>query len=554
MIKHRFIALSLASIVFFTGIGLSALPVNAAKADFDIVIRRGKIIDGTGNPWFYGDVGIRGGKIVEIGDLSRRPASEEIDAKGLMVAPGFIDVHTHVDRGIFGLPFAANFIRDGVTTIVTGNCGSSVKDVGRYLQRLEDTGGALNIATLVGHNTALRAVKGDAGTALTPEQWAQCKTFLRKAMSGGAVGMSTGLEYSPGKFSSTEEIIELQKVVAELGGIYTSHMRNEDVTILPAIEEALRIGREAGCRVEISHFKIGDGCLEDGIEQPLAMVLEARRQGLEVWVDVYPYTASSTGISLLLPNWVFEQGSEKAREILSDPQRLKKVFADMKAYHEGQRHRTSFGYAVIASSRAYPQFAGKSIQEAAQILKAGRLDEASSLDPATLPEVSMEDQYRTIVDIHLKGGASCVYHSMKESDVTKILQSPIASVCNDSGVRKPGRSRPHPRGYGSRARVLGRYVRQQGALSVEQAVHKMTFLPATAFRFKDRGILREGAWADITIFDPGRVIDRATFADPHQYSEGINFVLVNGEIVLEEGRFTGRLPGNPIYGPAWQER
>lgn len=529
------------------------IEVNRTCQKFDLIIWNGKIIDGTDNAWFYADVGIKGGKIARIGNLTGCKSRNEINAKGLIVSPGFIDVHTHIDSSLLKHPYAENYIRDGVTTVVAGNCGGSVLDVAKHFKSLKKKGAAINVATLIGHNTVLYKVKGDVAGELTPEQMGECKKLLKKAMYDGAVGMSTGLIYSPGKYSSIEEIIELQKVVAELGGIYTSHIRNESTKILEAIDETLRIGKEANSRVEISHFKLPADNTIGGSKTILQKVLDARASGQEVWLDQYPYTASSTGISTLFPDWLFEKGSGEAKKILSDPNELKKVLIDMKKQHEEERHRKDFSFAVITSSRAYPEFIGENIKEVAQILKLkkekGENVDWKNISPQLLPEVNMEEQYLTIVDIYLKGGASCVYHTQSEEDVVNIMRCPLVAICSDGGLQEPGEGKPHPRSYGSNARVLGRYVRENKVLTLEDAIRKMTSLPALAFRFKERGVLREGYWADITIFNPDSIIDKATFENPHQYSEGIEYVIVNGEIVFANGKLTGELPGMPIYGP-----
>jgi N-acyl-D-amino-acid deacylase len=531
---------------------------STAFADhFDLLIRHGKIIDGAGNAWFYGDVGINGDRIARIGDLHDSTAGKEIDATDLIVAPGFIDVHTHADTDLYKLPEAENFVRDGVTTIVTGNCGYGVRDVGDYFARLKEKGTAINVATLIGHNTILRAVKGDKAGDLTPEQMQQAKQIVEKAMRDGAVGMSTGLIYTPGMYSKPEEIIELQTVAASFGGIYTSHMRSESTEIMDAIEEALRVGREAHCRVEISHFKLPHDVSEriGGSDATLKRVLDARAAGEEVWMDQYPYTASSTSLSTMLPDWVLEAGSEKGKEQLKTEEGLKRALADMKHNHEIERHRTDLSYAVISSCAAYPQYVGRNIMQAAQLMKFSRENAGKELlaqnPPSDLPPVSMDEQYRAVIDIFLKGGAGMVFHTMDESDVVNILRCPLISIASDSGVRSFGTAQPHPRGYGTNARVLGRYAREQHVVTLEDAVRKMTSQPATAFRFNDRGLLREGFVADITIFDPERVIDKSTFDQPHQYSVGIEHVIVNGKLVLEEEKMTGVLPGVPIHGPGW---
>jgi len=559
MTFQKFIKLSFLSFVIFFFLGCVKLSrlieTGQPSQKFNLLIRNGKIVDGTGNAWFYDDVGIKNGKIARIGNLTGYKSRNEINAKGLIVSPGFIDVHTHIDSSLLKHPYAENYIRDGVTTIVAGNCGGSVLDVTKHFKSLKKKGAAINVATLIGHNTVLHKIKGDIAGELTPEQMEECKKLLRKAMYEGAVGMSTGLIYSPGKYSSIKEIIEFQKVVAELGGIYASHMRNESTRILEAIDETLKIGKEANSRIEISHFKLpGDNTI-GGSKTILQKVLDARAQGQEVWLDQYPYTASSTGISMLFPDWLFEKGSSEAKKILSDPNGLKRVLVDMKKQHEEERHREDFSFAVITSSKAYPEFVGESIKEVTQILKLkkekGESVDWKNISPLELPEVSMEEQYLTIVDIYLKGGASCVYHTQSEEDVVNIMQCPLVAICSDGGLQEPGEGKPHPRSYGSNARVLGRYVREKKVLTIEDAIRKMTSLPALAFRFKDRGVLREGYWADITIFNPDTIIDKATFENPHQYSEEIEYVIVNGEIVFANGKLTGKLPGKPVYGPAY---
>jgi N-acyl-D-amino-acid deacylase len=309
---------------------LTALPVGAEQAPLDIKIVNGRVLDGSGNAWFLADVGVRDGRIVEVGDLSDAAAKREVDATGLVVAPGFIDVHTHADGDVFDLPLATNFVRDGVTTIVTGNCGGSVLDVGEYLDRVDRDGVGVNVATLIGHNSVIREQKGSVAEQVTDEQLEAARARVRKAMEEGAVGMSTGLIYLPGLWSPTEEIIELQRVAAEYGGIYATHMRNEGTGIMAAIDEALRVGEETGSRVQISHFKLPAHAQRLlGNTATMEKVFAARARGMEVWVDQYPYTASSTGITTLLPDWVLENGGEAARKILQDEEQVARVRQEM---------------------------------------------------------------------------------------------------------------------------------------------------------------------------------------------------------------------------------
>ena len=542
-------------------------PVSSARLEpdantCDLIIRNGRIIDGSGNPWFYGDVAVRAGLIVAVGDVGHLAAREVVDARGNVVAPGFIDVHTHADTDLYKLPQAENFVRDGVTTIVTGNCGYGVRDVGEYFDRLRTNGVALNVATLIGHNTVLRALKGDKAGELTAEQMDQGKQIVREAMRDGAVGMSTGLIYKPGIWSSTEEIVELQSVAAEFGGIYASHMRSESNRILDAIDEALTVGRLSGSRVQISHFKLPrDVSATIGREATIRKVLAARAAGQEVWLDQYPYTASQTSLDTLLPDWVMQDGADEAKRKLQDPEVVAKVLADMKQAHEVGRKRTDMSFAVISSSRAVPTLVGRNVKEAAQVMKLKRQTGATTEPvellgdkdhpPTSLPAVTMEDQYRAIIEIYLRGGASCVFHTMDEAVVETILACPLVAVASDSGVREFGVAQPHPRGYGTNARVLGKYVRERGVITLEDAVRKMTSLPATAFRFHDRGLVRPGYAADLVIFDPQKVTDRATFEKPHAYAEGFTHVFVNGQLVLENETMTGKLPGKPVLGPGY---
>jgi N-acyl-D-amino-acid deacylase len=314
----------------------AAAAAASARPAYTLVLRNGRVIDGAGNAWFYGDVALKGDRIAFVGTLKPGSynADREVDVRGLVIAPGFIDVHSHADDDLYKMPQAENFIRDGVTTLVCGNCGGSMKDVGEYFGRLQQKGVGIDVATLIGHNTVLRAVKGDVRGDLTPEQMDKARAIVDQAMRDGAVGFSTGLIYIPGQWSKTEEIVELQKVAAKYGGIYATHMRSESTEIVAAIDEALRVGREANCRVEISHFKLasdvskrmgGKADAALGSDITLGKVQAARAAGQEVWLDQYPYTASSTTISTLLPDWVLEKGRDEAKRTLTDPAGLKRV-------------------------------------------------------------------------------------------------------------------------------------------------------------------------------------------------------------------------------------
>jgi len=493
---------------------------------YDVVIRHGRIVDGSGNPAFYADVAIREGHIVGIGRIGGE-AKEQIEAKGLIVAPGFIDVHTHADE-IADMPKAENFPRMGVTTVVVGNCGGSALDVARLFKDIEATNVAINVATLIGHNTVRKsAMGGTFDRPPTPEELEKMKTLVDQAMKDGAAGLSTGLIYLPGVFSKTGEIIELAKVAAAYDGIYASHMRHEDTQIYKALDEVFRIAREAGIRAEVSHIKLSGPAAWGQAKKVLAYIEKARAEGLDITQDQYAYTASSTGISQLIPESAFDGGREKFLERLADPEQKAKIAKEMRA-NVVNKGRTNYAYAVIAEYRHDKSLNGLNIVEAAKSKRGSD---------------SLEDQVEMILEIQKNGGASGVFHGMSEDDLRIFMQHPNTMVACDSGVRNVGEGVPHPRGYGNNARVLGRYVREMKVLRLEDAIRKMTSLPADTFRFSGRGELKEGNWADIVVFDPENVRDLAEYKDPHHYPVGIPYVLVNGVIVINNGEHTGNKAG-----------
>jgi N-acyl-D-amino-acid deacylase len=500
---------------------------NLAHANgYDLIIRGGRIVDGSGNPAFYADVGVKDGRIAAVGRIKGKAATE-IDATRLIVAPGFIDVHTHADE-VADMPRAENFLRMGVTTIVAGNCGGSALDVGKALAEIEEKKVSINYATLIGHNTVRRsAMNGVHDRPPTAEELEQMKSLVDRAMEDGAVGLSTGLIYLPGVFSKSDEIVALAKVASAHDGIYVSHMRHEDSRIFEALDEVFRVAREAHIRAEISHIKLAGERAWGQADKVLAHIENARGTGLDITQDQYAYTASSTGISQLIPDEAFDGGREKFLERLADPAERSKIASAMKqkVRHRG---REDYAYAVIASYRHDPSFNGLNIVEASEKLR----------DAATL-----DDQIETILEIQKHGGASGVFHGMNEEDLQTFLRHPNTMVACDSGLRKLGEGVPHPRGYGNNARVLARYVRELKVLRLEEAIRKMSSLPANSFRLKERGLLREGNWADLVVFDPEQVNDPATYNDPHHYATGIPHVLVNGVPVIKNGKHTDACPG-----------
>ena len=519
--KHRFVLL--------LALWGALLPLRLCSQTCDVVIRHGRVVDGTGNPAFFADVAVRNGRIATIGRVTGQ-GKTEIDATGLIVAPGFIDVHTHADD-VAEMPRAENFVRMGVTTIVAGNCGSSTLDMAKFFRAVEHTNVAVNVATLVGFNSVReKAMGGSFDHPPTPEELARMKALVDQAMKDGAVGLSTGLIYQPGVFAKTEEIIEVAKVIALYDGIYTSHMRHEDKEIYQALDEVFRIAREAGVRAEVSHIKLGGPNAWGQAARVLACIEKARAEGLDITQDQYAYTASSTTLSQLVPDWALEGGRAEFRKRLADPKQKATMVADMKT-NLLSKGRTDYSYAVIASCRSDKSLDGLNI---AQIAKARRGSD------------SLDDQIEAVLEIQASGGASGVFHGMSEDDLQTFMRHPNTMIACDSGIRRLGEGMPHPRGYGNNARVLARYVRELKVLRLEDAIRKMTSLPANTFHFKGRGELREGNWADIVLFDTEKVQDTATYGDPHHYPAGIPYVLVNGIPVIFNGEHTGARAGQAL--------
>jgi N-acyl-D-amino-acid deacylase len=513
-------------LLIFASLG-GAAPLHAEI--FDVIIRHGRVVDGSGNPAFFADVAVKDGRITEIGRVSGS-AKSEIDAKGLIVAPGFIDVHTHADE-IGEMPLAENFVRMGVTTVVVGNCGGSALDVAKLFREVEATNVAINVATLIGHNTVRqKAMGGSFDRPPTPEELATMKSLVEQAMKDGAVGLSTGLIYLPGVFSKTDEIVELAKVASAYDGIYTSHMRYEDTQIYKALDEVFRITREAHIRAEVSHIKLSGPTAWGQADKVLAYIEKARAEGLDVTQDQYAYTASSTGISQLIPESAFDGGRTNFLRRIADANEKAKIIDEMEKGLT-RKGRKDFSYAVIASYRHDKSLNGLNIAEAAR---------------KTRGSDSVADQIEMILEIQKNGGAQGVFHGMSEEDLQKFMRHPNTMIACDSGLRKLGEGVPHPRGYGNNARVLGHYVHELNVLKLEDAIRKMTSLPANTFHFKNRGELREGNWADIVVFDPAKVSDPATFNDPHHYAVGIPYVFVNGVAVIKDGEHTGAKAGQAL--------
>lgn len=507
-------------------------PLLYSQPAFDVLIKNGKIIDGTGNSWYIADIGISKGKIVLIQKDCTAAAAKIIDATGLIVAPGFIDVHTHIEGDEIKTPTADNFIYDGVTTVITGNCGLSNTDIGKYLHWIDSLHLSINVASLIGHNDVRKAVMGKANRSATPNELKQMDSIVTKAMQDGAVGFSTGLIYIPGAYSNTEEVVLLAKAAAAYNGVYATHMRDEGDSVVAAINEALHIGREANIPVEISHFKCSGQQNWRRSKETLAMIMQARKQGLDVTIDQYPYTASSTSLSALFPEAILADGQDSIAARLSRPAIKKEVidFMVKKLKRRGLKH---FSYAVAAYYKADTSLNGKSIEAINRIR--GR-------------EHTAKEEAATIIGMMQQGGAAMVFHGISETDVQYFIRYPFNMFASDAGIRVFGEGAPHPRGYGTNARVLGKYVRELQLISLEEAIRRMTSLPAQKFNLKNIGLLKEGMDADIVVFDENKVADNSTFEKPHQYAAGFLFVLVNGKLTVEDGKHTGARNGKALYG------
>ncbi|NBV23687.1 MAG: D-aminoacylase [Proteobacteria bacterium] len=501
----------------------------ALAQDYDLLLRGGRVADGTGNPAVFADVAVKDGRIAVVGRVTGT-VKREVDVKGLIIAPGFIDVHTHAE-GIEDQPLAENFLRMGVTTLVLGNCGGSRLNLGEYFKQLEATNISPNVCSLIGHNTVRRqAMGGSFMRPPTEAELTQMKGLVEQAMQDGAVGLATGLIYLPGTFAKTEEIAALAKVAGTHGGIYASHMRSEGESVFKALDELFRIAREAGIRGHISHIKLAGKSYWGQTGKFIAAIEQARAGGLDITQDQYVYPASSTGLSQLIPDEAREGGAEQFRARLGDPAKHAEIVSRMKAALHKQG-RDDYAYAVIASYSKDKSLNGLNVVEATKKKRGGD---------------SLDEQVELILDVERNGGASAVFHGMSEDDLRVFAQHPNTMFASDSGVRKFGEGVPHPRGYGNNARVLGEYVREVKLLRLEDAVRRMSSLPATTFQLKDRGLVREGAWADLVVFDPAKVADRATFKEPHQYAVGFKLVVVNGVVVVEDDRHLGTRPGRVI--------
>lgn len=493
---------------------------------FDLVIKNGIVYDGSGEAPFYADIGINDGIITKIKKNISAGGSPVIEAAGLIVAPGFIDIHTHCDGELAkeGMNPVKNYLTQGVTTVVTGNCGMGTYEVEGLFKKLDSLGTGTNVLHLVGHNTIRNKVMGMDDRQATPEELEAMKKMVRQGMEEGAAGFSTGLWYTPGAYSPTEEVIELAKVAKEYDGFYATHIRDESdysVGLAEAVKEAVTIGEKAGIRVQISHIKAGAPVWGNS-EEICDIIEDAKKRGLNIMADQYPYNASSTNLAaVLLPAWVQSGGNMQAR--LNDPELLPQIKKEIIKNFERAGGPEGL---LIASFKGDPGLEGKNFAEISKVINKP-LDE-------------------TAVWLILNGNPSIVSFNMKESDVINFMKKDYIMTCSDGHIFNPDPSKPHPRNYGTFTRKIRKYVIDDKVISMEHAIRAATSLPADMTGLKNRGRLKEGMKADIVVFNPEAVRDMATFEDPHQYSKGIDYVLVNGNIVIERGEYNGKLAGEHI--------
>jgi N-acyl-D-amino-acid deacylase len=502
---------------------------------YDLLITGGTILDGTGAPGFPGDVAVRGDRVVRISQspLPRSEALRVIDASGLVVAPGFIDLHTHLEP-LPEWPDAESHVRQGVTLAIGGPDGGGPWPFGRYLRHLDSLPLGMNVGFLAGHNTIRAAVMGMAGRDPTPAELERMKGMVRQSMAEGAFGMSTGLFYLPGTFSKLDEVVALSKVAAESGGIYTSHLRKEGIGLLDGVGEAMEIGRLAKIPVVLTHHKAIGRAMWGASATTIAMIDSARAAGTDVMADQYPYTASHTGLGVLLPAWAREGGDTAFARRVKDPVLRDSIIRGTVFNLENDRGGGDLRRVQFSMVEWDHSLEGRRLYD--WVVDRG-------LEP------TLENAATLVIEAELKGGAGAIYHVMDDSDVERIMRYPMTAIASDGRLSRPGVGHPHPRAYGTFPRVLGVYVREKHVLTLEDAVRKMTSLPAWRLGLADRGRLAEGMMADITVFDPATVRDQSTFEQPHQYPAGIPYVIVNGVVVVDGGAFTDRRPGRVIRKP-----
>ncbi|MFN7984235.1 MAG: D-aminoacylase [Vicinamibacterales bacterium] len=528
-----------AAVVAMLGVGLWHTAIRSQVPTFDVVVRNGRVVDGTGNPWFVADVGIKGDTIVAIAPGLVAGGARVVDASGLVVSPGFIDVHSHSEEGregqdMVGNPAAENNIRQGVTTVFASPDGGGSIRVAEFLGKVGAARPAINVGTFIGHGSVRGAVVGQADRPASAEELARMKELVRTGMRDGAFGLSTGLFYVPGSYAPLQEVIDLAAVAGEYGGIHQSHMRDETGKVLDSVRDTIAIGEQGHLPTQVTHHKIIGKANWGRSVDTLKLIDDARARGVDATIDQYPYTASSTSIQGgLFPGWVQEGGREKMLERLRDETSLRRTLTFITSAIENDRGGGDPANVVLAACPFDASLAGKSL---AQVLR----DRKRPPTPDQAADLAVE--------LVQKGGCSAVYHAISEDDLVRIMKHPATMIASDAapGVPVFGKDVPHPRAYGTFARVLGVYVREKHVLTLEDAVRKMSGFPAQRMRLTDRGLLRPGMKADVVVFNPSTIIDKATFEKPHQYAEGVSAVIVNGRVTLANGSMTGERSGRAL--------
>lgn len=500
-----------------------------AGAKYDLVIRNGSVIDGTGSKAVRADVAVLDGRIAAVGTVHGR-GSKEIDAAGLVVAPGFIDVHTHGEN-ILEYPAAENYVRMGVTSIVVGNCGTSNLDIASFFKSLGRVRPSINVGTLIGHGSLRRqAMGGEFNRPPNSSEMQEMRAGVERALGDGALGLSTGLIYLPGTFATTDEIVELAKIAARHGAVYASHMRNEGLDIFKAIDELGTVAIESGARTQLSHIKLSGESMWGKAPQVLAKLSELRSRGAKITQDQYLYTASATTLSVLVDDEFLEGGLEAFRKRLADSATKDRMISMIEARLQ-RRGRSDFGYAVLTECKSRTDLVGMNLVEAAQKVKGG---------------TSLREQIETILELVAPGGTRAVFHGISADDLRVFLKDPNTMIASDGACQGMGSGAAHPRSCGNNARALAQFVRTEKLIGLEETVKRMTSLPADIFRLSGRGRLAVGSFADIVVFDPAKVADRATFAQPMAYATGFRAVLVNGIVVAEHDKLTGKRGGKAL--------
>ena len=529
----RRLSLVLCILAAMLGWAQPALPQSPA---YDLVLRNGRIVDGSGSPWYRADLAIRGDTIMRIAPSIPDAARRVIDIEGQVIAPGFIDVHTHARRGIFELPTADNYVRQGVTTIMEGPDGDSPVPLGPFLARLEALPKSLNIGSFIGQGSIRRAVIGEADRPASAAELDKMRALAEQGMKEGAFGLSSGLFYVPGIFTPLEEVVELAKVAGRLGGYYNSHMRDEASRVVDSVIETIAVGERGGLPTQVSHHKvIGQGNWGRSTAT-LRLIDEARARGVDVTIDQYPYTASSTNIqSALLPAWALEGGRASLIKRLSDRPTRAKIKAEAARLIRTERGGGDPKNVVVSYCPWDESLGGKHLAEVARL---------RGMEP------TIDNAAEAALWLTENGGCQGIFHAMGEEDLERILRHPATMIASDGSIQIGSGLVPHPRSYGTFARVLAVYVRERKLVTLEDAVRKMASLPAQRLGLADRGLLRPGLKADIAVFDPARVRDAATYDKPRQFAEGFSHVIVNGQVVFEGGAMTAARPGKVLYGPA----